>query len=276
MTVGSVDATSLFDPEQRADPGMTNVLVCVKRVPDSSGEVLLTADGQAVDGRYVGFTISNHEACAVELAVQIAGATGGEATVLDPRAPPRRSSSSAPRWRSAARPRPTWSPTRSARPRRRGRRDRRGRRLTRPRAAPRPGAARQRRRRHRRLPGRHPARLRARPPGRQRGRRRSRSRTARRRGRGEGPDRHETYELPLPGGRHRARGRRRAALPDGSRPDEGQEDRDRGARSRRGEPRGSKRVTLTLPPPVPSQVQILGEGAAAAPAVVRPASSGSG
>ncbi len=61
---------------------MTNVLVCVKRVPDSSGEVLLTADAQAVDARFVGFTVSPHESCAVELAVQIAGATGGEATVL--------------------------------------------------------------------------------------------------------------------------------------------------------------------------------------------------
>lgn len=61
---------------------MTNVLVCVKRVPDASGEVLLTADGQAVDGRYVGFTVSNHELCAVELAIQVAAATGGQATVF--------------------------------------------------------------------------------------------------------------------------------------------------------------------------------------------------
>jgi electron transfer flavoprotein beta subunit len=61
---------------------MSNVLVCLKRVPDSSGEVLLTPDGQGVDGRYVGFTVSNHELCAVELAVQIAAATGGEAGVL--------------------------------------------------------------------------------------------------------------------------------------------------------------------------------------------------
>jgi len=60
----------------------TNVLVCVKRVPDVSGEVLLSEDGQAVDARYVGFTLSNHETCAVELAVQIATATGGVATVL--------------------------------------------------------------------------------------------------------------------------------------------------------------------------------------------------
>jgi electron transfer flavoprotein beta subunit len=61
---------------------MTNVLVCVKRVPDSSGEVLLTADSQSVDARFVGFTVSAHESCAVELAVSIAAAGGGEATVL--------------------------------------------------------------------------------------------------------------------------------------------------------------------------------------------------
>jgi len=61
---------------------MTNVLVCLKRVPDASGQVLLTPDAQGVDGRYVGFTISNHELCAVELAVQIAAGTGGEASVL--------------------------------------------------------------------------------------------------------------------------------------------------------------------------------------------------
>lgn len=61
---------------------MTNVLVCVKRVPESSSSIVLTEDAQAVDGRYVGFTVSNHESCAVELAVQIADATDGSATVL--------------------------------------------------------------------------------------------------------------------------------------------------------------------------------------------------
>ncbi|GAW52387.1 MULTISPECIES: electron transfer flavoprotein subunit beta/FixA family protein [unclassified Nocardioides] len=61
---------------------MTNVLVCIKRVVDSSSEVVLTDDGQAVDGRFAGFTMSAHEECAVELAVQIAAATGGAATVL--------------------------------------------------------------------------------------------------------------------------------------------------------------------------------------------------
>ena len=61
--------------------GMTSVLVCIKRVVDASGEVVLTDDAQAVDGRYAGFTTSNHEECAVELAVRVAGATGGTATV---------------------------------------------------------------------------------------------------------------------------------------------------------------------------------------------------
>jgi electron transfer flavoprotein beta subunit len=59
-----------------------SVLVCVKRVVDSSGEVVLTDDGQAVDGRYAGFTTSAHEECAVELAVQAAAAADGRATVL--------------------------------------------------------------------------------------------------------------------------------------------------------------------------------------------------
>ena len=61
---------------------MTNVLVCIKRVPDVGGEVSLTDDGQGVDARHVGFTVSAHENCAVELAVRIAGDTGGTATVL--------------------------------------------------------------------------------------------------------------------------------------------------------------------------------------------------
>lgn len=61
---------------------MTDVLVCVKRVVDSSGEVVLADDAQSVDGKFAGFTMSNHEECAVELAVQATAATGGTATVL--------------------------------------------------------------------------------------------------------------------------------------------------------------------------------------------------
>jgi electron transfer flavoprotein beta subunit len=61
---------------------MTNVLVCIKRVPDVAAEVLLTPDAQTIDARFVGFTVSAHENCAVELAVRIATAGGGTATVL--------------------------------------------------------------------------------------------------------------------------------------------------------------------------------------------------
>jgi electron transfer flavoprotein beta subunit len=61
---------------------MVGVLVCVKRVPDSTSEIVLTDDGQGVDGRFAGFTTSQHEQCAVELAVQMAASTGGEASVL--------------------------------------------------------------------------------------------------------------------------------------------------------------------------------------------------
>ena len=61
---------------------MVDVLVCVKRVPDSSSQVVLTPDNQAVDGRHAGFTVSPHEECAIELAVRLAEATGGLATVL--------------------------------------------------------------------------------------------------------------------------------------------------------------------------------------------------
>ncbi len=58
------------------------MLVCVKRVPDSSSQVVLTPDSQAVDGRMAGYTVSPHEECAIELAVRIADATSGQATVL--------------------------------------------------------------------------------------------------------------------------------------------------------------------------------------------------
>jgi electron transfer flavoprotein beta subunit len=61
---------------------MTDVLVCVKRAPDTGGDVTLTADGQSVDARGLGFAISAHESCAVELAVRIVAEDGGSVTVL--------------------------------------------------------------------------------------------------------------------------------------------------------------------------------------------------
>ena len=61
---------------------MTNVLVCIKRVPETSSQILLSADGMTVDARHVGFTVSPHEEAAVEIATQIAESSDGTATVL--------------------------------------------------------------------------------------------------------------------------------------------------------------------------------------------------
>ena len=58
------------------------VLVCVKRVPATAGRITLTADEQAIDTRFLGFTVSPHEECAVEEAVRIVEAHGGSSTVL--------------------------------------------------------------------------------------------------------------------------------------------------------------------------------------------------
>jgi electron transfer flavoprotein beta subunit len=61
------------------------ILVCVKRVPTVGGKIAVTPDGQEVDTRTSGFSISPHEECAVEEAVQIterAGGSGGSVSVL--------------------------------------------------------------------------------------------------------------------------------------------------------------------------------------------------
>jgi electron transfer flavoprotein beta subunit len=58
------------------------ILVCVKRVPMVGGKIVLTGDGQEVDTRMSGFTISPHEECAVEEAIQITERLGGTVSVL--------------------------------------------------------------------------------------------------------------------------------------------------------------------------------------------------
>jgi electron transfer flavoprotein beta subunit len=58
------------------------ILVCVKRVPITGGRMVLTADAQAIETKHLGFTISPHEECAVEEAVRIVEAAGGEVVVL--------------------------------------------------------------------------------------------------------------------------------------------------------------------------------------------------
>jgi electron transfer flavoprotein beta subunit len=65
-----------------ASAGPLDILVCVKRVPMVGGRVVLTADGQDVDTRLSGFTVSPHEECAVEEAVRITERVGGTVTVL--------------------------------------------------------------------------------------------------------------------------------------------------------------------------------------------------
>ena len=59
-----------------------NVLVCVKRVPAPGARINLSADGLAIDTAHLGFTMSPHEECAVEAAVQLVERHGGAATVL--------------------------------------------------------------------------------------------------------------------------------------------------------------------------------------------------
>ena len=58
------------------------LLVCVKRVPATGGQITLTADQRDIDARFLGFTVSPHEECAVEEAVRIVEAQGGTSAVL--------------------------------------------------------------------------------------------------------------------------------------------------------------------------------------------------
>jgi electron transfer flavoprotein beta subunit len=59
-----------------------NVLVCVKRVPLTGGKITLTDDERAISTKHLGFTVSPHEECGVEEAVQIVEREGGSVTVL--------------------------------------------------------------------------------------------------------------------------------------------------------------------------------------------------
>lgn len=56
--------------------------VCVKRVPQVGGRIVVTPDGQDVDTRMSGFAMSPHEECAVEEAVQLTERLGGTVSVL--------------------------------------------------------------------------------------------------------------------------------------------------------------------------------------------------
>ena len=58
------------------------ILVCVKRVPQVGGRIVITQDGQDVETRMSGFAMSPHEECAVEEAVRLTQRLGGTAAVL--------------------------------------------------------------------------------------------------------------------------------------------------------------------------------------------------
>jgi electron transfer flavoprotein beta subunit len=58
------------------------VLVCIKSVPAVAGRITLTADARAIDTKHLGFAIGPHEECAVEQAVRLVEAYGGESVVL--------------------------------------------------------------------------------------------------------------------------------------------------------------------------------------------------
>lgn len=59
-----------------------NILVSVKRVPLTGGKIVLTEDERAISTRHLGFTISPHEECAAEEAVRMVEQHGGSSTVL--------------------------------------------------------------------------------------------------------------------------------------------------------------------------------------------------
>lgn len=59
-----------------------NVLACLKRVPDTGAKIVLTDDNQEIDTSNLGFTMSPHEECGVEEAVQLIEEHGGSATAL--------------------------------------------------------------------------------------------------------------------------------------------------------------------------------------------------
>ena len=61
-----------------------HIAVCAKRIPLSGGRWVLTPDSTEIDtsGPSVGFTLSPHEECAAEAAVQLVEQYGGSSTVL--------------------------------------------------------------------------------------------------------------------------------------------------------------------------------------------------
>ena len=59
-----------------------DVLTCVKRVPDTGARIVLTDDRQEIDASNLGYTMSPHEECAIEEAIQQVEDHGGSSTAL--------------------------------------------------------------------------------------------------------------------------------------------------------------------------------------------------
>ena len=79
VTVAVAGLDAAVRPGERAGQELSamEILVCVKRVPMVGGKIVVTADGQDVDTRMSGFTVSPHEECAVEEAVRLVERHGG-------------------------------------------------------------------------------------------------------------------------------------------------------------------------------------------------------
>src|SRR5256885_17227115 len=58
------------------------VAACIKRVPITGGRILLTEDSRAINPQPPGFTMSPHEECGVEEAVRLTEANQGDSVVL--------------------------------------------------------------------------------------------------------------------------------------------------------------------------------------------------
>jgi len=58
------------------------IAVCIKRVPITGGRILLTDDARAINTQHLGFTMSPHEECGVEEAVRLIEANQGDSVVL--------------------------------------------------------------------------------------------------------------------------------------------------------------------------------------------------
>jgi len=58
------------------------IAICIKRVPITGGRILLTDDARAINTQHLGFTMSPHEECGVEEAVRLIEANQGDSVVL--------------------------------------------------------------------------------------------------------------------------------------------------------------------------------------------------